>query len=70
MRERLERHRGWSVARQLRLELWIVSSDSDFCEMVAHLENDGVAARHASITDVVVSASGSLEMDSQAIVKM
>lgn len=48
----------------------LASSDSGFLDRVARIEIDEVAAQPARFWDVVVSASDSLELNSQSAVEL
>lgn len=69
-RERLEPHRGHSSAGYLLLVSLLASWASCFVDRVALLVRDELTAHRAGPTDLVASASDSLELDSPSIVEL
>lgn len=67
--ERLEQHCGCLTASHLRIKGLLASSVSGLVDRLACLVRDEVTAHRPRLTDVVASASDSLELDSQSIVE-
>lgn len=61
--------RGRLAARHLRLEPMLASPNSGFFDSVARSVSNEVATHRARLTDAVVPASDSLELDHQSIVE-
>lgn len=69
-RERHEQHHERSGNRHQRLEPLLEFWVSSFVDSGARLVGDEVAAHGVTLTDVVVSASDSLQMDLQPILDL
>lgn len=65
--ERLKKHYGRLAASHLSIWSLLSSSASGFVDRVARLVSDGAAALVVSLTEVLPSVVGSLELDSNSI---
>lgn len=66
--EPLEQHRGSLAASHLRPKSLLASSVAGFVDKMASLVSDKMVAYRARLSDLVDSASDSLDLDSQSIV--
>lgn len=68
--KRLEPHCRHSEAIHLWFQSLVLSLVSGFVNRLAHLGSDEVADHCANLTDIVVSASDSLELDSRSVMEL